>query len=94
MVNRTGLRTDVNLQPIDHLVAVTGKRIAVAQTHDYPIEPYGFIERIEVTPRQVYLPNMDTRTRYRLTVSLRDGNGNEVECDVVVVCRDVKEPRS
>ena len=58
----------------------------------FAIPHYGFIERIEVTPRTGLLPNFDAgKAPYTVESTLRDSEGHEVECFVEAIFRNVTD---
>lgn len=58
------------------------------------IPHYGFLERIEVTPRAGLLPNMDASLLpYTIEITVRDPEGQEIECLVDAIFRNIKNPK-
>lgn len=81
----------MKLADITRFVGPRGHTFAVAKKRrgEYEIEPFGFIERIDIVPHGRFLPNMDAANRYRLEVTLRSGDGKQIPIRVRVVCREV-----
>lgn len=55
----------------------------------YVIPPYGFIERLEISPKKL-LPNMDASMPYRAEIKLFAPDGSPLDVLVEAIYRDVK----